>query len=51
MKSVLITAEVEISVLGESGQYGESLNAEMKLEREEQDQVMSSLERQAKHSK
>lgn len=44
MKSVLITAEVEISVLGESGQRGESLNAEVKLEREKQHQLMGSPE-------
>ena len=34
LKSVLITAEVENLVLGEGGQCGESLSAEMRLERE-----------------
>lgn len=34
MKSVLITAEAESLVLGKGGQCGESLNAEMRLERE-----------------
>lgn len=47
MKSVLITAEVEISVLGESGQCGESLNTEINLKKEKQHQIMGSLESQA----
>lgn len=34
MKSVLIIAEIESLVLGEGGKCGESLNAEMRLERE-----------------
>lgn len=43
MKSVLITAEVKISVLDECG--------EMKLESEKQHQIMGGLESQAKQGK